>query len=92
MITSGAVLAVLAAGIAGRRAGVLIWLIPLALGLGFGFNLLRILIICLLAPVFPHHYHALHETAGVLILWTGLGVVGWLAWCPTAANRPSHVG
>jgi exosortase/archaeosortase family protein len=92
LITSGAVLAVLAAGIAGRRASVLLWLIPLALGLGFGFNLLRILIICLLAPVFPRHYHALHETAGVLILWTGLGVVGWLAWRPTAPNRPSPVG
>ena len=87
LITSGAVLAVLAAGIAGRRASALLWLVPLALGLGFGFNLLRILIICVLAPYFPQHYHALHETAGVLMLWTGLGLVGWLAWRPPVAAR-----
>ncbi len=92
LITSGAVLAVLAAGIAGRRASVLLWLIPLALALGFGFNLLRILLICLLAPVFPQHYHALHETAGILILWTGMGIVGWLAWRPPAPPRPSPLG
>ena len=89
LITSGAVLAVLAAGIAGRRAGVLLWLVPLAMALGFSFNLLRILIICLLAPSFPLHYHALHETAGVLMLWSGLGVVGWLAWRPQVADRAS---
>jgi len=87
LITSGAVLAVLAAGIAGRRAGALLWLVPLALGLGFGLNLLRILIICVLAPFFPQHYHALHESAGVLMLWTGLGLVGWLAWLPPVASR-----
>ena len=82
LITSGAVLALLAGGIAGRRAGALAWLVPVAALAGFGFNLLRILIICLLAPSFPNHYHALHETAGVLILWTGLGLIGWLAWRP----------
>jgi exosortase/archaeosortase family protein len=92
LITSGAVLAVLAAGIAGRRAAVLFWLIPLALGLGFGFNLLRILLICLLAPVFPQHYHALHETAGVLMLWTGLGLIGWLAWRPHSPPLAKPVG
>lgn len=85
LITSGAVLAVLAAGIAGRRASVLFWLVPLSMAVGFLGNLLRILIICLLAPSFPRHYHALHETAGVLILWTGLGLVGWLAWRPPVA-------
>ncbi|MFA6961066.1 MAG: archaeosortase/exosortase family protein [Opitutaceae bacterium] len=87
LITSSAVLAVLASGIAGRRWPVLLWLVPSALALGFFFNLLRILIICVLAPFFPHHYHALHETAGVLILWTGLGLVGWLAWRP-ACDTP----
>jgi exosortase/archaeosortase family protein len=87
LITSGAVLAVLAAGIAGRRAGALLWLVPLALALGFGFNLLRILIICVLAPYFPLHYNALHETAGVIMLWSGLGLVGWLAWRPPLNAR-----
>jgi exosortase/archaeosortase family protein len=76
------VLAVLAAGIAGWRASALLWLVPVALALGFVFNLLRILIICVLAPFFPQHYYALHETAGVLMLWSGLGLVGWLAWRP----------
>jgi exosortase/archaeosortase family protein len=88
LITSGAVLALLAGGIAGRRAGALTWLVPVALLLGFGFNLLRILIICLLAPSFPRHYHALHETAGILILWTGLGLIGWLAWRPSLQRNP----
>ena len=87
LITSGAVLAVLAAGIAGRRASTLLWLVPLAMAVGFGGNLLRILLICLLAPVFPQHYHALHETAGVLLLWSGLGLIGWLSWRPPVPAR-----
>jgi exosortase/archaeosortase family protein len=82
LITSGAVLALLAGGIAGRRAGAFAWLVPLAVMIGFAFNLLRILIICLLAPSFPNHYHALHETAGIALLWAGLGLIGWLAWRP----------
>jgi len=88
LITSGAVLALLAGGIAGRRTPAFLWLVPVAVILGFFFNLLRILLICLLAPSFPNHYHALHETAGVLILWTGLGLIGWLAWRPALA-RPT---
>lgn len=88
LITSGAVLTLLAGGIAGRRTPAFLWLVPVAVILGFFFNLLRILLICLLAPSFPNHYHALHETAGVLILWTGLGLIGWLAWRPALA-RPA---
>jgi exosortase/archaeosortase family protein len=87
LITSGAVLALLAGGIAGRRALSLALLVPLAVVAGFAFNLLRILIICLLAPVFPNHYHALHETAGILILWLGLGIIGWIAWRPALLNK-----
>lgn len=87
LITSGAVLALLAGGIAERRARSYLWLVPSALVLGFTFNLLRILVICLLAPHFPNHYHALHETAGVLMLWTGLGAIGWLAWRPYSVSR-----
>jgi len=86
LITSGAVLALLAGGIAGRRAPAFLWLVPVAMLLGFSLNLLRILIICLLAPSLPNHYHALHETAGVLILWIGLGLIGWLAWRPALAH------
>lgn len=90
LITSGAVLALLAGGIVGRRALSLALLVPVAVVVGFGFNLLRILIICLLAPSFPNHYHALHETAGILILWSGLGLIGWLAWRPARANKESR--
>ena len=82
IITSGAVLALLAGGIAGRRALSFLWLVPLALVAGFGFNLLRILVICLLAPKFPNHYAQLHEIAGIIQLWAGLGLIGWLAWRP----------
>ena len=89
LITSGAVLALLAGGIAGRRTRAFLWLVPVAALLGFFFNLLRILLICLLAPSFPNHYHALHETAGVLILWAGLGLIGWLAWRPALQDRPA---
>jgi exosortase/archaeosortase family protein len=88
LITSGMVLAILAAGIAGRRALALIWLVPLSAVIGFILNLLRILTICLLAPYFPNHYHILHETAGIIMLWSGLGLVGWLAWRPALADSP----
>jgi exosortase/archaeosortase family protein len=83
IITSGAVLALLAGGIANRKAVALAWLAPACAVIGFTCNLLRILVICLLAPTFPNHYHALHETIGVIMLWTGLGLIGWLAWRPT---------
>jgi exosortase/archaeosortase family protein len=92
LITSGMVLALLAGGIAGRRATSLAWLVPVGAVVGFTFNLLRILIICLLAPSFPQHYHALHETAGVLMLWAGLGLIGWLAWRPASPKKPESVG
>lgn len=87
LITSGMVLALLAGGIAGRHARSFAWLVPASAFLGFAFNLLRILIICLLAPSFPQHYHALHETAGVLMLWAGLGLIGWLAWRPALKEK-----
>jgi len=83
IITSGAVLALLAGGIAGRRAVSFLWLVPMALVAGFAFNLLRILVICLLAPKFPGRYAELHEIAGILLLWAGLGLIGWLAWRPS---------
>ncbi len=86
LITSGMVLALLAGGIAGRRARSLVWLVPVAALIGFALNLLRILVICLLAPYFPQHYYALHETAGILMLWSGLGLIGWLAWRPLRSS------
>jgi exosortase/archaeosortase family protein len=52
-------------------------LLPLCVIVAFVFNFLRISAIVLLAPRFPGHYHALHEIAGLVALYSGLGVV-WL--------------
>ncbi len=87
LITSSALLAILAGGIAGRRWWTVAALVPVALALGFVINVLRILVISLSAQYFPRHYHEMHEVVGTLALWIGLGVVGWLAWRP--AKRPA---
>jgi len=52
-------------------------LLPLCIIVAFVFNFLRISTIVLLAPSFPRHYDLLHETAGLIALYTGLGLV-WL--------------
>ena len=52
-------------------------LLPLCVMVAFIFNFLRIAAIVLLAPKFPAHYHVLHETAGLVALYSGLGLV-WL--------------
>lgn len=82
IITSGALLALLAGGISRRPAWIVALLVLLALPAGFGVNLVRILIITTLAPHLPGHYHAMHETVGTIMLWIGLGFVGWLSWRP----------
>ncbi len=86
IITSGALLGLLAGGICGRRWWILPGLVVAGLVAGFVFNLLRILIITQLAPLVPGHYHTMHEIVGTLMLWAGLGFVGWLAWKPAAAE------
>ena len=50
----------------------------LAFIVGFLFNTLRILGIVLLAPRFPNHYDAMHETIGLIALFAGLGFLWWL--------------
>ena len=82
LITSGALVALLAGGIAGRRWWTVAALVPAGLAIGFVFNLLRILAISTMARYFPGNYDALHEVAGTLALWAGLGLVGWIAWRP----------
>jgi exosortase/archaeosortase family protein len=52
-------------------------LLPSCLVVGFVFNFLRISTIVLLTPRFPGHYTTLHETAGLIALYSGLGLV-WL--------------
>lgn len=82
IITSGGLLAILAGGIAGRRWWIVTALAPVAMLIGFATNVLRILVISTTARYFPGHYDLLHEVAGTLALWGGLGLIGWLAWRP----------
>jgi exosortase/archaeosortase family protein len=65
----------------------LLLLLPFCVAVGFVFNFLRITAIVLLAPVFPDHYHAMHETAGLIALYSGLGFV----WYLTGTDRPRPV-
>ncbi len=51
--------------------------VALAGGVGFGFNIARIICIVLLAPYFPDHYDVMHETVGLIALFGALGAV-WL--------------
>ena len=52
--------------------------LPACVIVAFLFNLLRIFAIVVLAPSFPNHYTALHEIAGIIALYSGLGIVWWL--------------
>jgi exosortase/archaeosortase family protein len=92
LITSGALLAVLAAGISQRSWLATLLLVPAAVLIGFTVNLLRILLISLNAPFFPGHYTALHEVIGTLSLWLGLGVIGLIAWRADPAPKPPRQG
>lgn len=58
-------------------------LLPLCVLVAFVFNFLRIAAIVLLAPRFPGHYDVLHEIAGLVALYSGLGVV----WLLTGARK-----
>lgn len=86
LITSGALVAILAGGIAGRRWWTVAALVPVALLTGFVINVGRILVISTSARYLPGHYDLLHEAAGTLALWLGLGLVGWMAWRPARAG------
>lgn len=92
LITSGALVAILAGGIAGRRWWAVAALVPAGMAIGFVFNLLRIFVISTTARYFPGHYDALHEIAGTLALWAGLGLVGWMAWRPRPTAGDAAAG
>lgn len=65
-------------------------LLPLCAVLAFVFNFLRISAIVLLAPKFPNHYMTLHETAGLIALYSGLALV-WLMTGSRRRPRPAAV-
>lgn len=65
-------------------------LLLMCVAVAFVFNMLRIASIVLLAPSFPRHYTLLHETAGLIALYSGLGLVWLLAgWRPPANDASS---
>lgn len=63
-------------------------LLPACVFVAFAFNALRIFAIVSLAPSFPGHYAALHEVAGLVALYSGLGVV----WFLTGRRAPVTAG
>ncbi|MEY4488800.1 MAG: hypothetical protein RIQ79_1308 [Verrucomicrobiota bacterium] len=91
LITSGALLSVLAATISNRPWYATLLLIPVSMMLGFVINVLRILLISLNAPYFPGHYQAMHEIIGTLSLWLGLGVIGLISWRSRSAPKPPRI-
>jgi exosortase/archaeosortase family protein len=50
----------------------------IAVLIGFFFNSLRILVICLLAPSMPDHYAQMHEIVGMLAYFGGLLLIWWM--------------
>jgi len=58
-----------------------------ALFLGALGNLLRIVVIILLAPHLPNHYHAMHEIVGTIAFFLTLLAVGWLLWQKSTWNQ-----
>ncbi len=54
----------------------------LAVAIGFGFNIVRIVGIVLLAPLVPNHYDLMHEAVGLAALFAGLATVWLLTGIP----------
>lgn len=74
-----------------RKAGFLDTALNLAAGvfLGFIFNLLRIVVIVLLAPYLMEHYMLMHEIVGTITYWTCLVALWLLLKGPTEPEIPS---
>ncbi len=68
------------------------WLL-MAMAVGLAFNILRIIIIVLLAPVFPESaYMAMHETIGLVSTYGGLTVLYFLLMPREEINRLAASG
>lgn len=74
-----------------RRLGLFDTALNLIVGLivGFVFNILRIVIIVLLAPYMMNHYHLMHEIVGTLTYWGCLALVWVLLNGPTQQEQAS---
>jgi exosortase/archaeosortase family protein len=86
LITSSLLLGLIRLLYKRAAAGWFFVLLPLCLLVAFVFNFLRISAIVLLAPRFPGQYHLLHETAGLIALYSGLGAVWLLTGTRTRAT------
>ena len=51
--------------------------------IGFAFNVIRIVIIVLLAPTLMEHYHLMHEIVGGITYWSSLVIIWILLKGPT---------
>ncbi|MFP4165903.1 MAG: archaeosortase/exosortase family protein [Opitutales bacterium] len=60
--------------------------ILMAGGIGFLFNVLRIVIIVLLTPAYKEHYFLMHEIVGAIVFW-GCLVLIWVLF-----GGPTHIG
>ena len=56
--------------------------------IGFAFNVIRIVIIVLLAPTLMEHYHLMHEIVGGITYWSSLVIIWILLKGPT---RPEEI-
>ncbi len=72
-----------------RRASSLDGALNLAAGLmlGFAFNIIRIVVIVLLAPALMEHYLLMHEIVGAITYWGCLVLLWLLLKGPTTAGR-----
>jgi len=61
-----------------------------ALFLGAVGNLLRIVVIIILAPYVQGHYHIMHEIIGTIAFFLTLLSVGWLLWHKSTWNNPKN--
>ncbi len=75
-----------------RSAGILrmVLLSVMALGVGIGFNALRIVAIALTAPHFPGQYGLVHEVVGIAFFWAGLALVWWATHSMTRRSARSE--
>lgn len=55
--------------------------------IGFAFNVIRIVIIVLLAPTLIEHYHLMHEIVGGITYWSSLVVIWILLKGPTRLDE-----
>ena len=54
--------------------------------IGFVFNIIRIVVIVLFAPLLMEHYHLMHEIVGGITYWSSLVIIWILLKGPTRSE------